>query len=335
MTFMQIVWLAFLTGLTTGGISCLVVQGGLLTSAIAHHPKSEGKKLAFLFLVSKLTAYTILGGFLGLLGSFITISPGVTAVLQIIAGLFMILTALQLLKVHPILRYLIIQPPKWAYKLAFKESADKSFFAPLFLGFLTILIPCGTTQAMMALSIASGNPFYGALILFAFVLGTSPLFFALGLTASTFLKNRILSFIAAGVIVILGVFAINTGQILRGSPHTLQNYYQVLANDTTSTKSGKSAPINKSGQQEVTINVFSGGYISNYKTLKAKVPVKLTLQTNKVQGCSRAFVIPTLNTSKILPETGTEVLEFTPTKTGPLTYTCSMGMYTGQFTVVN
>ena len=28
--------IAFLTGLTTGGLSCLAVQGGLLASSIAH-----------------------------------------------------------------------------------------------------------------------------------------------------------------------------------------------------------------------------------------------------------------------------------------------------------
>ena len=331
---METVWLAFLTGLTTGGLSCLAVQGGLLTSAVAQHPKSEGKKVVLLFLVAKLIAYTILGFGLGSLGSVLTLSPKVIAFLQIFAGLFMVLTALQLLQVHPILRYFVIQPPKWAYKLAFKESEDKSWFSPLLLGTLTVLIPCGTTQAMMALSIASGSAFYGALILFAFVLGTSPIFTAVGLTASTLLKKKAFVYFASTVIIILGVTAINTGQILRGSPHTIQNYLQVFKSDMPKT-SAKAAPINSQGKQEATIDVYSNGYKSSVQTLKAGVPVKLTLQTKNVAGCSRAFVIPSQNLSKILPETGVETIEFTPTQEGPLTYTCSMGMYTGSFTVVN
>jgi uncharacterized protein len=331
---MQTVWLAFLTGLTTGGLSCLAVQGGLLTSAIAQHNKSEGKKIAFLFLVSKLAVYTILGFGLGMLGSVLTLSTQVTAILQIFAGLFMVLTALQLLDVHPILRYLVIQPPRWAYKLAFKESEDKSWFSPLILGALTVLIPCGTTQAMMALAIASGNAFYGAAILLAFVLGTSPVFFALGLAASKLLKKKAFVYITSLVIVTLGITAINTGQVLRGSPHTLQNYYKAIAGNTPKTVQA-AAPINENGQQEVTINVYSTSYKSSFQTLKAGVPVRLTLKTNQTYGCSRAFVIPSQNISQVLPETGDTVVEFTPSKTGPLTYTCSMGMYSGSFTVVN
>ncbi len=33
---MNSILIAFLTGLTTGGLSCLAVQGGLLASSVAH-----------------------------------------------------------------------------------------------------------------------------------------------------------------------------------------------------------------------------------------------------------------------------------------------------------
>src|SRR5688572_22173688 len=91
--------IAFITGLTTGGLSCLAVQGGLLASSLAHQleqdyldpsvgQKPRSKKHApaqvkrsstalpiFLFLLAKLIAYTLLGALLGWLGSFFTISP--------------------------------------------------------------------------------------------------------------------------------------------------------------------------------------------------------------------------------------------------------------------
>ena len=34
-------WLIFLTGLTTGGLSCLAVQGGFLASIIANQKEKE------------------------------------------------------------------------------------------------------------------------------------------------------------------------------------------------------------------------------------------------------------------------------------------------------
>ncbi len=89
---------AFVTGITTGGLSCLAVQGGLLASSLAHQIEQDyteqmtaargnarGKKSKqviartnsalpiFLFLVAKIIAYTLLGALLGWLGDD---SPG-------------------------------------------------------------------------------------------------------------------------------------------------------------------------------------------------------------------------------------------------------------------
>ena len=87
---------AFVTGITTGGLSCLAVQGGLLASSLAHQieqdyveqvAQGKGNKRSkvqtpvrsnsalpiFLFLVAKLVAYTLLGALLGLLGSYLTL----------------------------------------------------------------------------------------------------------------------------------------------------------------------------------------------------------------------------------------------------------------------
>ncbi len=100
--------LAFLTGLTTGGLSCLAVQGGLLASSLAHQIEQDyvgqvasGKNMkkttvshtssAFpilLFLIYKIVAYTLLGALLGLVGSYLTLSPMTRAMLMILIGIF-------------------------------------------------------------------------------------------------------------------------------------------------------------------------------------------------------------------------------------------------------
>jgi len=56
----------------------------------------------------------------------------------------------------------------------------------------------------------------------AFTLGTSPVFFAIGLAASEALKHKAFAVIAAGFIFVIGILSLNSGQILRGSAHTLQ-----------------------------------------------------------------------------------------------------------------
>lgn len=333
---MNQIWLAFLTGLTTGGISCFAVQGGLLATSITNQPKESQKESLIYFLGSKLIAYTLLGAGLGSLGSYLTISSRAQGVLQIFAGIIMFLTVGKLLDLHPIFKKFVIQPPKAFYRLVRSTSKADTAFAPSLLGFSTVLIPCGITQGMMVLAVATGNPITGAAIMAAFTLGTSPVFFTLGMASRALLTNKKLTYLAAGIIAILGIVSINTGQALRGSSHTLQNYYKVIASDSeTKPKQGLVASVNAEGKQEATIEVVTGGYKSKTTTLKAGVPVRLALVTNNTVGCSRAFTIPEYNISKILPETGIETVEFTPTKTGSLTYTCSMGMYTGKFAVVN
>jgi uncharacterized protein len=328
-------FLAFITGLTTGGISCFAVQGGLLTSALATEEevnvsKSLRARALVAFLISKLVAYTLLGFVLGFVGKSLIVTPRVQGGLQIAIGVYMIIMAANLVNLHPFFRHFVITPPKFIFKLLRNQTKVKSFFTPVILGALTILIPCGVTQAMMLLAVSAGNPIISAGILFAFILGTVPVFFVIGMAANELFKRKALAVLAAPVVAGMGIVSINSGQILRGSVHTIQNYWKV-AFETEG--QGTSAPIN-SGVQEVTINVTSRGYKTNVNTLKLGVPVKLTLVTNGVTSCARAFTIPDYNLSKILPPTGTEIMEFIPTKTGLLTYTCSMGMYSGSFNVI-
>lgn len=328
-------WLAFITGLTSGGISCFAVQGGLLTTAIASNEELEvTRKMKAvslgIFLAAKIIAYTLLGFLLGFLGASLNISPKVQGILQILIGLFMLGTAARLLDLHPIFRYFVITPPKFILRMMRNQAQAKSFFTPMILGALTVLIPCGVTQAMMLLALGSGNPLWGAGIMFFFTLGTTPVFFAIGYAAVELMKKKIFNLAAALAIVVIGLLSINSGQILRGSVHTFQNYWAAISGITEEIASAKI----KGGVQEVFITVTNSGYKSDVNTLKAGMPVRITLNSKDVRSCARAFTIPDLNYFKVLPEDGKEVVEFTPTKTGKLVYTCSMGMFSGAFNVV-
>jgi len=332
---MDNLWLPFITGLTTGGISCFAVQGGLLTASLAtdeeiNISKSLKTKALIAFLLAKLTAYTALGAFLGLIGKSLIITPKVQGLLQIVIGIYMLIMAANFINLHPFLKNFVIRPPKFIFKLLRNQTKVKSFFTPILLGLLTILIPCGITQGMMLLAVSAGNPIVSASIMFAFILGTIPVFFIIGMAATELFKHKAFSVIAAITVAVMGIISINSGQVLRGSVHTIQNYWRVIEGSNTVA----SQAALDGGVQSVTINVTSHGYTSNINTLKLGVPVKLTLVTNGVASCARAFTIPDYNISKILPTTGTEIIEFTPNKLGNLTYTCSMGMYSGSFNVI-
>lgn len=318
---METIWLALITGLTTGGISCFAVQGGLLATSLTEENK---KRSTLLFLGAKLFIYTVLGFMLGFLGASLNISPKVQGIMQIIIGLFMVATAARLLNIHPIFRYFVIEPPKFALRLMRNQAQAKSLFTPLFLGALTVLIPCGVTQAMMLYAIGAGNPLLGSGIMFAFVLGSSPVFFLIGMASQELFKKKAFNYFASTFIFIIGMISINSGQILRGSVHTFQNYWSVISNKKVESKTGN----------VINIEVTNRGYKADINTLKIGVPVKVNIKTNNVTSCARAFTIPDLNYFKLLPATGVETIEFTPKKLGNLTFTCSMGMYSGSFNVI-
>jgi len=330
---MNTVFLAFFTGLTTGGVSCFAVQGGLLASSIANQKEGERSKAVFLFLFSRLFAYFVLGALLGFLGSSIAISPKVQGLMQIFAGVIMLLTAFRLLDLHPVFRRFVITPPKSVFKVLRIKSREEGLFSALFLGLLTVLIPCGVTQAMILLSVASGSLIYGGLILFSFILGTTPLFLVLGSVSGKLFEIKAFKFVAASVILVLGVLSINTGQMLRGSIHTLQNYWLAATGRLEQNGRGKIAEFNKNGIQEVEVKVTTSGYYPSATSLKVGVPVRLKLNSQNAQGCIRAFTIPEYGISQVLPASGETVIEFTPTKKGKLAFTCSMGMYGGYFDV--
>ncbi len=322
--------LALVTGLTSGGISCLTVQGGLLASAI--DKKTDRYKGTLYFIIAKLFAYTLLGAIFGSLGNVFSFSIATQGILQILIGLFMLATAGRLLNLHPIFKYTVIQPPVFLLRRIKNLSNDKNMITPLLLGALTILIPCGVTQAMLILAMGTGNFLSGGAIMFFFTLGTSPVFFALGMTIQSIFKNNILSKIATLAIVLIGLSSINNGQVLRNSSHTFQNYYRVIFGQSK-TNSEDVKLVN--GKQEITITATNSGYTTDTKKIKKGVPVKLTINSKNVQSCARSFVIPSLNINKVLPINGNEVIEFTPSEIGMLNFSCGMGMYTGAFEIID
>lgn len=317
--------LIFLTGLTTGGLSCVLVQGGLLASIISNKKDNQVLPLTN-FLIAKLVAHIFLGALLGSLGSTVRLSPIAQGWFQIAISVYLFGVAMSLLDVHPFFRHFIITTPRFLGRLVKNQSKSETWFAPILLGLFTVFIPCGVTQAMEVIALGTGNPLYGAAIMGAFVLGTSPTFFILG-----FLYEKLSSalntkfyILATSLLLIMSLITLNGGLGLVGSIYTFQNFLEVSKTD---------AVVNNN-LQEVTINVYSNGYTPNSINLKKNVSTKLTLKSQNVQGCARAFTIPKMGISKVLPDNGTEIINFVPLNSGPLVFSCSMGMYTGTFNVI-
>ncbi len=338
----------FLTGLFVGGLTCMAVQGGLLASTIAQNEeerlKEKAKKGAAIpiiaFIIAKLVAYTILGFLLELLGSAFQLSLTAQTILQFGVVIFMVGTALNILEVHPIFRYFVIQPPKFLTRLVRKQSKSQNVFAPALLGAFTVFIPCGTTQAMMALAVASGKPLYGAAILFAFILGTSPLFFILGYLATRLgdtLHKKFMRY-AAFAIILLAIFNLNNTIALTGSNFTLDNIWRGFwCTISFCGKSSSTAIVQAAGSttNDPQVNITPQGYSPNEITIKAGSQVNLHLTNTGAGGCVQSFVIPSLNLNKIVSTGTSGTLSFTaPSQAGDIPFMCGMGMYRGVMHVI-
>ncbi len=346
-------WAIFLTGLITGGLTCMAVQGGLLAATLAQREeeKLEGKAKGgnalpiLAFLIAKIVAYTALGALLGLLGSFFNLSIQLRAILQIAVAVFMIGTAFNILNVHPIFRYFVIQPPRFLTRLVRKQSKSQAMFAPALLGAFTIFIPCGTTQAMMALAVASGKPLYGAAILFAFILGTSPVFFVLGYFATKLgdiFQEKFMK-LAAFAIIILAIFNANNASALLGSNLTLENAGSTLGGAVKSiwcvfswcAPSYYQAQAYGTPMQNPTVDITANGYNPDNLTVKTGSQVTIHLTNTGGQGCTQAFTIPSLGIQKIVPMGSSDTVAFTaPNQPGDIPLMCSMGMYRGVMHVI-
>jgi sulfite exporter TauE/SafE len=216
--------LALLASGFTSAFNCVALQMALLGSTIA---VSERRDRSFIFwataafLLAKLSAYTLLGFLLGWLGETVSLSPEVGTWVELVAGTYVIVAALAVLNVHPVLRYAIIQPPRFLTRYVRKASKSHEFFAPVLLGVMTVLIPCGTTVGVEALALESRSPIVGAWILGIFTLGTMPVFIGFGSLVATLGARIRRNFdgISAIIILLLGLYALygTLGELLGGS----------------------------------------------------------------------------------------------------------------------
>ncbi len=334
---------AFVTGLTAGGLSCLAVQGGLLTGSLTPATSKPARKSArrhrrsasvtarpiLLFLMSKLVAYAVLGILLGALGSMLQLTPTLRALLMLAIGIFMVGNGLRMLNAHPIFRYFTFEPPRFVTRYLRRKAKDGvTAITPLFLGALTVLIPCGVTQVMMALAIGTGNPIQAAGLMVAFTLGSSVVFFAVAYLASQLGTATVhgFNYLAAVVLIVLGVVSVNQGLNLMSVPLTIAQPRGVAGSEVRPT------PVAAPGEANLlTIAALPFGYEPEQLHARADVPTQVTFVSDRLYSCSRALIVPEWNIQTILPETGTFSFSLPPQAPGKvLNYSCSMGMYTGQ-----
>jgi sulfite exporter TauE/SafE len=346
-------WAVLLTGLLAGGASCAAVQGGLLAGVVARRrpdpAPAAGRRRAPVaprspmedvipvagFLTGKLVSHVAMGAALGALGGAVELGFEARALLQVAAGLVMVLLAADLLGVQAVRRVMPRPPAAWGL-LVRRSGRYGGALAPALLGLATVLIPCGVTLSMEFVALASGSPLSGAAVMAAFVVGTTPLFAAIGYAArrSTAALRGRLAFLAGATVLVAGLVSINTGLTLRGSSFTISSVWQSLRGADPAPAAAAAASVTEpNGTQRITITVRSSSYSPSRLAARAGVPTELVLRSVRATGCTSAIVFPSLGIERMLPEDGDTVIRVGTLRPGRHPFTCAMGMYGGTIEV--
>ncbi len=319
---------AFILGLIASVSTCMATTGALFTSFVNKQAKTNTLQVALLFMLGRVVSYGVFGYVLGLFGSLFLgiVHLGssfsfVIAIVLVLVGLDM----LQIISLHAVLSR--IPGGKLILTLQEKKYASNRVgLIAVVLGALTYLLPCGFTLSTQAYALSLGNPVQSSLLMMAFALGTLP---ALGfVTLLSHLRTQSIYkyFLKVVAILIVGVglsYMVNTAQL-----------YGFSFGQSTIEDSNKSlAPI-ENGKQVVRMTAQSSGYSPSQFTVKVGIPVRWEIEGKEIYSCAGTIQAPGAGVPLTNLKEGKNVLEFTPTKTGDINFSCSMGMFSGRFKVI-
>jgi len=325
----------FLIGLVAATSTCLAVAGGLLL-AVAQKYNEQNPGLSgwqkfkphVFFNIGRVFAYTLLGGVIGLVGSFFTISSIVSGIITLFAALLMIIMGLQLLGIFPWLSAVQLKMPKfiarWLYSKSEDENGDKNsggVISSFLFGGSTFFLPCGFTQALQLYVLGLGDFVSGALVMLMFSLGTLPSLVGIGAFTSFVkrgsLQKNLMTF-SAVLVVLLGIFNIIPGLVLVGAAGG--SFDSVEVGD-----SGFDGEL-IDGIQVIELEVRGLDYYPDSFVVDAGIPVEFHVDGSEARGCAQIFSVPDLGIMERLSVSDIHVFEFVPEETGEIMFSCSMGM---------
>lgn len=332
----------FVIGLVTS-VHCVAMCGGInLSQCIPQPDANASNKFAalrpsFLYNLGRVVSYTVVGAIVGALGSVVSFSGAFKGIVQLLAGVFMVIMGINMLGIFPFLRKLAPRMPKAFARGINKQKAGSN--SPFYVGLLNGLMPCGPLQAMQLYALSTGSPLTGALSMMLFSLGTVPLMFGLGALSSVLSKRftRKVMTVGAVLVVVLGMSMFTQGWALSGFslPELIPQGSQQSAQNPAGkdAQGGNTGTTVENGVQIVTSTLALGKYPAI--TVQAGTPVKWTINApeRSINGCNNRIFIPEYNIEYEF-QPGENVIEFTPEKTGKFQYSCWMGMIRSSITVV-
>jgi sulfite exporter TauE/SafE/copper chaperone CopZ len=349
----------FVIGLVTS-VHCAAMCGGINLSqcipVVATTETGRRREVLFpailfpsiLYNAGRVISYTVVGALAGALGQAVTVSGRFQGIVQLLAGVFMVIMGINMLGLLPgsagtMLRRFHVRMPKiFARKIDEQKTGNRN---PLFIGLLNGFMPCGPLQAMQLYALSTGSPVAGGISLFLFSMGTVPLMFGIGALSSALSKKFTHRVMKVGAILVtvmgmtmftygFGLSGFNFDVIDRVNPFSSTRAAFQYGNGEAGTGAFQPViPVIENGVQMVNSALSGGRYPAI--TVQQGIPVKWTINApaGSINGCNNRMIIREYKIEhRFTP--GENVIEFTPDKAGRFSYSCWMGMIRSSITVV-
>lgn len=328
---------ALLMGFVASVSTCLALTGGIVMSfssecAIGKAPSLWNRiQPQCSFHIGRLVGFSILGGILGTVGGAIQYSTTITGILTIVVAIIMLTVGLHILGLAPNITRFGIHFPKALSAPLSRLQRKQHPLLPGIIGVLTFFLPCGFTQSMQLAAALSGNFVMGALIMFFFALGTLPVLFSIGL-GSSWTQNKDFGFfrkIVGTLLLFFSLISLQSGLVLAGSKIRI-DFWDIAPSERTVIAETSSETTEN--EQIVTMDIDYTFQQTEFRVKKG-VPVRWEINAIHATGCTDEVIIPRLGISSGKLKPGKNIVEFTPTESGTLPFSCWMGMQGGKFIV--
>lgn len=169
---------ALVLGVVASLSTCLAVVGWFSLAVGSAYAQSTSSWTPILsFHGGRLGGFVVWGALLGLAWSALQISPTATTVMSLAIAVVMLILGAQ--QVGLLGKKSILGSGAVSY---FKKQITEKwtsglwlYIAPVLLGMITFFLPCGFTQSMQFIALATGDAMQGALIMGAFAVWTLPM----------------------------------------------------------------------------------------------------------------------------------------------------------------
>lgn len=312
----------FLLGIVASTSTCMATSGALFLATIG----KRGNAIipAVTFNLGRIVSYGFFGLLTGFLGKIISANFAFGSYISVIVAVLMVMIGLDMLQLLSLSSFFSFSFTKKMYKKLENKLISHPKKTAFLLGAITYLLPCGFTQSVQVYALGLADPIKSALVMMMFAVGTMPALLAMGFATSlTKSKYYTLFYRVMGMVVcLIGLSYFTNALSLYGINILPFQGKQVSSFSQLS-----------NGVQEIEMNVDSVGYSPNAFTLQKGVLVKWIIKGENVYGCQGFLTAPMVGVQKILAK-GENVVEFTPQESGTVAFSCSMGMFKGQFNVI-